>query len=169
MKITKTIGGLIFSVLTLAAYENCGAVEVGQAAPKFTLPTLQQGQPTALSQYAGKVVYLDFWASWCAPCRTSFPLLDKMREKFKGQGFDVVAINLDEDKANAEKFLKEIPVGFTVLHDAKGEWADQFVVESMPTSFIIDRQGVIQAIHHGFTSDDIKELESKVSALVAKK
>ncbi len=157
--------------LTLIACATCftaNATEVGQAAPQFTLPTLQGDQPISLKQFAGKVVYVDFWASWCAPCRTSFPLLNKLHEKLKSKGFEVVGINLDEDKANAEKFLKEFPVGFTVLRDAKGEWADQFVVESMPTSFILDKQGVVQLIHHGFTSNDVKELEEKITSLLAK-
>ncbi|NOT11502.1 MAG: TlpA family protein disulfide reductase [Methylococcaceae bacterium] len=169
MKINKKL--ITFTIATIigAAAQTSHATEVGQAAPQFTLPTLQQDQPTALKSYAGKVIYLDFWASWCAPCRTSFPLLNKMHEKLKAQGFEVVAINLDEDKAAAEKFLKEFPVSFTVLRDAKGEWADQFVVESMPTSFIIDKQGVVQNIHHGFNSDDIKELEEKVTKLLAQK
>ncbi|MFZ2170725.1 MAG: TlpA disulfide reductase family protein [Methylococcaceae bacterium] len=169
MKMNKKLSTIAFTLLTSAACFTVNATNVGQTAPQFTLPTLQQDQPTALKQYAGKVIYLDFWASWCAPCRTSFPLLDKLHEKLKAQGFTVVAINLDEDKANAEKFLQEFPVGFTVLRDAKGEWADQFVVESMPTSFIIDKQGVVQNIHHGFASDDIKELEEKIMTLLAKK
>lgn len=147
---------------------TANATEIGQPAPQFTLPTLQQDTPTSLKQFAGKVVYVDFWASWCAPCRTSFPLLNKLHEKLKSKGFEVVGINLDEDTANAEKFLKEFPVGFTVLRDAKGEWADQFVVESMPTSFILDKQGVVRHIHHGFTSNDVKELEEKITALLAK-
>jgi thiol-disulfide isomerase/thioredoxin len=148
---------------------TANATDVGQPAPQFTLPALQQGQATALKDKLGKVIYLDFWASWCAPCRTSFPLLNKLHEKLKAQGFEVVAINLDEDKAKAEKFIQEIPVGFTVLHDAKGEWADKYVVESMPTSFIIDKQGVVQKIHHGFTASDIDELEKKITELLAKK
>ncbi|MBK8815772.1 MAG: TlpA family protein disulfide reductase [Methylococcaceae bacterium] len=147
---------------------NANATDVGQPAPQFTLPTLQKDQPTSLKQFAGKVVYVDFWASWCAPCRTSFPLLNKLHEKLKSKGFEVVGINLDEDKAKAEKFLKEFPVGFTVLRDAKGEWSDQFVVESMPTSFIVDKQGVVQHIHHGFTSGDVTELEQKITTLFAK-
>lgn len=158
----STTLAIFLSIHSVASF----AVDVGQPAPQFTLPTLQQDQPTALKQYAGKVVYLDFWASWCAPCRTSFPLLDKLHEKLKAKGFEVVAVNLDENKANAEKFLKEFAVGFTVLRDTKGEWADQFVVESMPTSFIIDKQGVVQNIHHGFTSEDIKELEAKITKLL---
>jgi len=145
------------------------ATEIGQPAPQFTLTTLQKDQPIALKQFAGKVVYLDFWASWCVPCRTSFPLLNKSYEKLKAQGFEVVAVNLDEDKAKAEKFLQEFQVGFTVLRDAKGEWADKYVVESMPTSFIIDKQGVVQHIHHGFTSSDISDLETRITALLAKK
>jgi thiol-disulfide isomerase/thioredoxin len=169
MKMNKKLSAIAFTLLTSAACFTANATDVGQPAPQFTLPTLQQNQPTALKQYAGKVIYLDFWASWCAPCRTSFPLLDKLHEKLKGQGFTVVAVNLDEDKANAEKFLQEFPVGFTVLRDAKGEWADQYVVESMPTSFIIDKQGVVQNIHHGFASNDIKELEEKIMTLLAKK
>jgi thiol-disulfide isomerase/thioredoxin len=168
MKMNKKLSAITFAMLTSAACFTANATDVGQPAPQFTLPTLLQDQPTTLKQYAGKVVYLDFWASWCAPCRTSFPLLHKMHEKLKAKGFEVVAINLDEDKANAEKFLKEFPVGFTVLRDAKGGSADQFVVESMPTSFIIDKTGVVQNIHHGFASADINELEEKVTQLLAK-
>jgi thiol-disulfide isomerase/thioredoxin len=169
MKMNKKLTSLTFAILTSASCLTAQATDVGQPAPEFTLPTLQQDQPTSLKQFAGKVIYLDFWASWCAPCRTSFPLLNKMHEKLKAQGFEVVGINLDEDKAAAEKFLKEFPVSFTVLRDAKGEWADKFVVESMPTSFIIDKKGVVQNIHHGFASDDIKELEEKVTKLLAEK
>lgn len=156
-------------LINVFGFSIANAAGVGEPAPKFTLPTLLQDQPTAIESFKGKVVYLDFWASWCAPCRTSFPLLNKLHEKFKAQGFEVVAVNVDEDKSNAEKFLKEIPVGFTVLRDATGEWADkQYVVESMPTSFIIDKQGVIQLVHKGFTSDDINELEHKITELLAK-
>jgi thiol-disulfide isomerase/thioredoxin len=162
---------LFFIALALVlnmASTSANAADVGQPAPQFTLPTLLGDKPVSLKEFSGKVVYVDFWASWCGPCRTSFPLLNKLHEKLKAQGFEVVAINLDEDKANAEKFLKEIPVAFTVLRDAKGEWSDKFVVESMPTSFIVDKQGVIQNIHKGFASDDINELEHKITQLLAK-
>lgn len=160
----------ILVTFALAAFAfTANATEVGQSAPQFTLPTLKTDSPIALKQFAGKVVYLDFWASWCAPCKTSFPLLNKLHAKLKEQGFEVVAVNLDENKLLGEKFLQEVPVDFTVLRDEKGEWADKYVVESMPTSFIIDKNGVVQKIHHGFTSDDIKELEAKITELLAKK
>jgi thiol-disulfide isomerase/thioredoxin len=160
----------IFTVLTLITLVfTANATEVGQSAPQFTLPTLKNDSPTSLKKFDGKLVYLDFWASWCAPCKTSFPLLNKLHQKLKAQGFEVVAVNLDEDKMLAEKFLQEVPVDFTVLRDAKGEWADQYVVDSMPTSFIIDKNGVIQKIHHGFVAEDIKEIETKITELLAKK
>ncbi len=159
---------LVALIILISAF-NANATEVGEAAPQFTLPSLLQNHPTGLNQFSGKVIYVDFWASWCLPCRTSFPLLNKLHQKLKDQNFEVVAINLDEDKANAEKFLKDTPVTFTVLHDHNGEWADKYVVESMPTSFIIDKQGVIRNIHHGFVSDDIKGLEQKIVQLLAAK
>lgn len=165
----KKLPTIAFAVLTNIFCFAVNATEVGQPAPQFTLPSLQQDRQTALKEFAGKVIYLDFWASWCAPCRTSFPALNKLYEKLKAQGFEVVAVNLDENKANAERFLKAFPVGFTVLRDNNGEWADQYGVASMPTSFIIDKQGMVQHIHHGFTSDDINGLENKITQLLANK
>lgn len=144
------------------------AAKIGEQVPAFSLPTLQQNQAVNLKQFQGKVVYLDFWASWCAPCRTSFPLLNKLHEKLKAQGFEVVAVNVDENKTDAEKFFKEFPVNFTVVRENKGELSDQLAVESMPTSFILDKQGVIQHVHQGFKSGDLPELEQKITALLAK-
>jgi thiol-disulfide isomerase/thioredoxin len=148
---------------------NGWAINVGQTAPDFNLPDLQNNSIQNLSQFRGKVIYLDFWASWCAPCRTSFPLLNQLYEKLRQQNFAVLAVNLDEDKANAEKFLREIPVNFKVLNDSDGKVSDQFVVDTMPTSFLIDKNGVVQKIHHGFVSDDIKEIEVKVNELIQQK
>lgn len=145
------------------------ALDLGQAAPEFTLPELNNGNTTHLTTYKNKVIYLDFWASWCAPCRLSFPLLNALHQKLKHQGFTVIAINLDEDKSKAEQFLKEIPIDFTVLRDGSGEWADQYAIESMPTSFIIDQQGRIQYIHHGFARADISDIEQKIAQLLEKK
>ena len=162
-----------FFTATLFALSLCSmpsyAVDIGQPAPAFSLPSVQTNTQVSLQQFAGKVVYVDFWASWCAPCRVSFPALNALYATLKSHGFEVVAINLDEDKANAEKFLKEIPANFTVLRDGTGEWADKYVVESMPTSFIVDSQGVVRHIHHGFTNADVAELENKIKALLVKK
>ncbi len=164
----KQLSALIFSALIGAVSFPTHAAKVGETAPSFTLPTLQQNQPISLQDFRGKVVYLDFWASWCSPCRTSFPLLNKLHQKLKSQGFEVVAVNVDDNKADGEKFLKEFGVDFTVLRENKVELSDKLGVESMPTSFIINKQGVIQHVHKGFTSDDVGELEQKITALLAK-
>jgi thiol-disulfide isomerase/thioredoxin len=161
----KTLAILTLAALSFAA----NAIEVGQAAQPFTLPNLKTDAPTPLKQFAGKIVYLDFWASWCAPCKKSFPALNALHQKLKSQGFEIVAVNLDEDKIAADKFLQDVPVDFTVLRDAKGELSDQYVVETMPTSFILDKNGVVQKIHHGFNSEDIQEIETKITELLAKK
>ena len=161
-KLTRSL----FVVLASIACLSASAVEVGQPVPALNLPSFQQNTPTALSQFAGKVVYLDFWASWCAPCRTSFPLLNKLHQKLQAQGFEVIAVNLDEDKAKAAQFLKDFPVTFNILSDPSGQWADKFGVEAMPSSYIIDKKGILQKIHQGFASSDIEELETKIMQLL---
>ncbi len=146
---------------------SASGAEIGDIAPPFTLPALTDNHPVALEQFHNKVIYLDFWASWCAPCRTSFPLLNDLYLKYQAQGFEVIAINLDEDPEAAQKFLTEFQVSFTTLRDAEGQWAETYGVESMPTSFLIDRNGVVQRVHQGFAKADIDELEAKVNALLS--
>ncbi len=155
---------LIFILAQTPSY----ALEKGDKALAFSLPNLQTQQITKLDKFKGKVIYLDFWASWCAPCQTSFPLLDKLHNKLKTKGFAVVGINLDEEKADAEKFFSQFPVSFTLLRDNDGQYADQYGVETMPIAFIIDRKGVIMKVHNGFSKYDIEELEQLIIALLDK-
>jgi len=147
-------------------FSSANATEVGEKAPVFSLPKINNQTVVNLQQFAGKVVYLDFWASWCAPCRTSFPIMDNIYQQYRDQGFEVVAINLDEEVASAERFLHNNPVSFTVLRDAEGGWADQYQIESMPTSFMIDRKGVIRYVHQGFSKSDKTELSAKIAQLL---
>ncbi len=159
IQLTLILGNFLFAA-------SASGTEVGEAAPPFSLPKLTDNIPVALSQYTNQVIYLDFWASWCAPCRTSFPLLNELFEKYQKQGFEVVAVNLDEDLDDAQKFLAELPVTFTILHDAEGQWAEKYGIESMPTSFIIDKHGVVQHVHNGFSKADIGKLENKIASLL---
>ncbi len=146
------------------------ALEKGEVAPDFSLPSLSSAQQmTNLSQYRGKVIYLDFWASWCAPCRTSFPLLETLYRQYKDQGFMIVAVNMDENPKAAHRFLKTYPASFDILRDAEGQWADRYGIETMPTSFIIDKKGVIRHIHNGFAKADIADIETTVKHLLAEK
>jgi peroxiredoxin len=142
------------------------ALEIGQVAPNFSLPSLTSDSNNTLSQYRGQVVYVDFWASWCAPCRTSFPLLEKLYQTNKDKGFTLVAINMDEELIAATKFLQMYPVSFDLLRDAEGQWADTYGIETMPTSYIIDKKGIIRYIHNGFAKDDIVDIERTVQKLL---
>ncbi|MCF7971978.1 MAG: TlpA family protein disulfide reductase [Methylococcaceae bacterium] len=160
---TNTLGIALALGFSLSAH----ALELEQAAPEFSLPQLSSGKMNSLSQYRGKVIYLDFWASWCAPCRTSFPLLEKLYQANKDKGFALVAINMDEDLEAANSFLKSYPATFDILRDAEGKWADDYGVETMPTSFIIDKKGIVRHIHSGFAKDDIADIEKIVTKLLA--
>jgi thiol-disulfide isomerase/thioredoxin len=122
-----------------------------------------------LAQYQGKVVYLDFWASWCAPCRRSFPWLDALQRKHGAEGFVVIAVNVDTDRALAAGFLKEVPVAFKVAYDPKGELAAKWKLLGMPSSFLIDRSGKPRSAHQGFRPGDEAGREAEIARLLAEK
>jgi cytochrome c biogenesis protein CcmG/thiol:disulfide interchange protein DsbE len=103
-----------------------------------------------VGHYAGKVVVLDFWASWCVPCRRSFPWLNTMHSKYAGEGLVIVGVNLDMERADAERFLAEYPADFTVVYDSNQELARRFEVVAMPSSYVIGRDGQVVARHMGF-------------------
>jgi peroxiredoxin len=138
------------------------ALDEGALAPDFELPGVQG--TLKLSQLQGKAVYLDFWASWCGPCRESFPWMNAMQEKYRQQGLEVIAINLDERHDDAKKFLDKHATKFTVLFDPKGKTPSQFGVMGMPTSFIIGKSGKVLLQHAGFNDDERAELEQRLKS-----
>ncbi|MDK2776273.1 MAG: TlpA family protein disulfide reductase [Pseudomonadota bacterium] len=162
LTLTAIITGLLLSPLSLAAAS-------GEKAPAFKLPLLTKTGNTALADYRGKVVYVDFWASWCGPCRKSLPLLNGLRNELKSQGFEVLAINLDEDIKAARSFLKEYPVSYPTLYDGAGKTPEAYGLRGMPTSYLIDRKGHIQAVHQGFKPSDIDKIKAEVNALLKQK
>lgn len=121
-----------------------------------------------LNQYHGKVVYLDFWASWCKPCRHSFPWMNTMQQKYAADGFVVVSVNVDEERADADRFLKEVPATFPVIFDPEGKLAQQYELLGMPTSFIIGRDGKIFMKHAGFFDKSPMEYEAEIRKLLGK-
>jgi len=120
-----------------------------------------------LISHEGKVVYLDFWASWCGPCRKSFPWMNTMQEQFKHEGFSVISINLDANKDLAEKFLKENPARFTVIYDPKGNIAKHFKIQGMPSSMLIGRDGKIKSSHTGFFTNKTPKYQQEIEELLA--
>ncbi|MCB5161172.1 TlpA disulfide reductase family protein [Marinomonas algarum] len=158
--------GLLLSVTAsasalISADEAKKAPHASQQLPQY------QGKPQSLQDVRGDVLLVDFWASWCGPCRESFPWMTEMQAKYKAQGFKVIAINLDQDKQQALDFLKEYSPGFTVLFDNNATMPDRFGVIGMPTSFLVDRKGRIRAVHTGFHQDQLANYESVITQLLA--
>ncbi len=116
---------------------------MGNEAPELTLPDLE-GKSISLKSFRGNVILLNFWATWCAPCKREMPALDKLHNRYKKRGFRVIAVSIDNDKAAIEEFLRKIPLSFTILHDMKIEAAKRYKVYAYPTTFLIDRKGTIR-------------------------
>ena len=130
-------------------------------APEFTLPTRTQHEVT-LSELRGKVVYVDFWASWCAPCRESFPWMSRMAVRYGSRGLVIVAVNLDKKRESADAFLDKYAAPFTVAFDPAGKTAEAFHVQAMPSSFLIDRSGKVIYSHEGFEPSKSGKIEQKI-------
>lgn len=142
------------------------ALDAGDEAPDFRARALRGRDSLSLADYRGKVVYLDFWASWCAPCATALPIIDSFREEFGSDDFQVLAVNVDSDPEKALRFLSMRPVGYPSVADPEGELPEKFEVETMPTSFLIDRNGVIRLVHRGFKKSDEDALRSEIRKLL---
>ncbi len=158
-KFTKTIVRSLALVLSLSPI-----VAIASQAPDFTLPGLQQS--ITLSEYRGKVVYVDFWASWCAPCRKSFPWMNDLQTQYKDNDLRVIAVNLDAEQDEARKFVAYTQPTFDIAFDSTGSVAQDFKVIGMPSSYIIDRQGNIVYAHVGFRSKDKAGIESKLAEML---
>jgi cytochrome c biogenesis protein CcmG, thiol:disulfide interchange protein DsbE len=143
------------------------SLEVGSPAPELSLPGLKEA--VNLAQSKGKVVYLDFWASWCGPCKLSFPFMNELQAKYREQGLEVIAVNLDTKRADADQFLAQVPAQFTVAFDTGSTQAKRFDIRGMPTSYIIGRDGSVVAVHAGFKDADRKTLDARVSQALSAK
>ena len=153
---------VLFACLLLLTSPFPLALEPGDNAPDFRLPLLTQKGQLSLSSYRGKVVYVDFWASWCTPCQTSFPWLRKMQSRYHKQGFRVITVNLDKDRKQAQAFLRRQRTNFPVVYDPRGRIATRYGVKAMPSSYLIDRQGRIVSVHLGFRESDTAKLEALI-------
>jgi thiol-disulfide isomerase/thioredoxin len=122
-----------------------------------------------LEAYKGKVVYLDFWASWCVPCRKSFPWMNAMQAKYEKDGLVVIGVNVDRDAKAAQKFLKKAPADFNIVYDPEGKLASQYELEAMPSSFLYRRDGTLHESHLGFRDDDRDTLERMIQTLLQEK
>ena len=139
---------------TLMAMATLAGIKVGDSQPDLTQYKLEGKLPDTLKD---KVVLLDFWASWCDPCRDSFPVMDELQKQYGTDGFVIIAVNVDERKADMEEFLKKNKATFTVVRDAKQKLVEKAEVSTMPSSFLIDRSGKVQFVHSGFRNGETKK------------
>ncbi len=142
-------------------------VKAGQPAKDFDAPTLA-GSPLKLSSLRGKVVLVDFWASWCEPCKKELPLLDKLAPKLHAKGIEIVAVNIDDDKAKAADFVKSHGLHLTVVPDSTKKIVGAYEPPKMPSSFVVDKAGMVRAVHGGFEPGDEQKLEAELTQLVSK-
>ena len=157
---------LLVFVAFLFNAPNALALGTGDIAPSFTAPALSGGGQLSLQAFRGKVVYVDFWASWCGPCLTSLPLLDDLRKEFPTAKFQILAVNVDRDPAQARAFLEKWPVGYPSVMDPEGRIPGRFGLETMPTSYLIDGRGVVRFVNEGFREGDIETLRLNIEALL---
>lgn len=136
-------------------------------APDFSLPG--DNKTIKLKDLKGKVVYLDFWASWCDPCRKSFPWMNEMHSRYDSKKFIIVAVSLDTLKADATEFLEKVPANFNIAYDPKGKVAQKYNLKAMPTSYLIDKRGNIVIAHKGYREGDAAKIEEKIRKLINSK
>lgn len=161
----------LLCLLTVAAVVAAGVPAVagdrslvGRSAPPFSLSTVDGGKTLSLADLKGQVVALDFWASWCAPCKRSLPHLAGLPAYYRG--LQVVGVSVDDDRNDAAEFLRRNRIRIIALHDADKKVAERYDVSGMPSMLLIDRKGTVRSVHAGYTADDMEEIESEIKALL---
>ena len=158
---------IVAAVAALALVSPVSATDVGLPAPAFSLPSAK-GEPVALDKLRGKIVYVDFWASWCGPCRRSFPWMNEMQQKYGSKGFVVVGVNVDKKRTDADRFLAQNPANFTIAFDEAGTTPSAYAVKGMPSSYLIDGTGKIVYVERGFLDENKAQIEQRIATLVGK-
>jgi thiol-disulfide isomerase/thioredoxin len=167
--ITKRLVVSAATVLCLLVSGAARAADEGEPAPAFSASKLGGEGSISLSSYRGKVVYLDFWASWCAPCQAALPALEELRKEFPADQFQVIAVNVDTDPEKALRLLAKHKIGYPSAADPEGRLPETFGLKTMPTSYLIDRSGVVRMVHPGFRTSDVETLRARIKTLVEAK
>jgi thiol-disulfide isomerase/thioredoxin len=154
---------LIFCCLALPVYASTALADNASPAPNFDIKTNQLG--SSLHDLQGKVVYVDFWASWCKPCRKSFPWMNNMQAKYPDD-LQVIAINLDAEPELAAAFLDKVPAHMPIVYDPQGNIAKAYKLLGMPSSYLIDKKGNIRFSHKGFFTERESLYENEISTLL---
>ncbi|MCU7853502.1 MAG: TlpA family protein disulfide reductase [Candidatus Thiodiazotropha sp. (ex Monitilora ramsayi)] len=156
---------MLATVAMMLAMGHVFATNTSGPAPDFTLKS-RSGENIKLSELRGQVVMINFWASWCGPCRQEMPILDQLYQRYEPMGFTLLGVNVEEDSAAAEKVLREIPVSFPVLYDSKNQVSENYQVRAMPSTFLIDRDGKVRYLHKGYKPGYEDEYQQQVRELI---
>jgi thiol-disulfide isomerase/thioredoxin len=149
----------LFLIALLVQGSSVWAVEAGKPLPDLGLAEVQKTK--------GQYIYIDYWASWCGPCRQSFPWMNALQAKLGSKGLKVVAVNVDAKRADADKFLTHTPAQFTIAYDPQGESAKKLAIKTMPTSMLVSPEGRVLFVHSGFRTEETGQLEAKIAAAMA--
>jgi peroxiredoxin len=147
MKTKNLTLGLLATVFAVTSLASSGLE--GQVAPDFALKS-STGENLRLSEYRGNVVMINFWATWCGPCRQEMPLLDELYTRYERVGFSLLGVNIDDDSRRAMQMIEDLGVSFPVLFDARKEVSKLYEVEAMPVTVLVDREGNVRYVHHGY-------------------
>ena len=161
----KSPSTLLRSLLFMVFCGVASSVSAADTAKDFTLKS-STGDNLRLQELRGNIVLMNFWASWCAPCRKELPYLESLQQEFKDLGFTVLAVNIDEDSSKASLLLNDISVSFPVVYDPKGDVSKLYDVQAMPTTVFIDRNGEQRLIHPGYKSGDELKYRKIIKALI---
>ena len=159
----------ISTLVLVVSVNSSFAFELPTPAPSCSLQPLTDAPPLNFAQFKGKVVYVDFWASWCGPCATSFPFMNNLSRDLKAQGLEVIGVNLDENLEESKQFLEQQLADFIIASDPDQHCAKQFGLKAMPTSYLIDRKGMVRHVHIGFRPGEALEFRALAEQLLAEK
>jgi len=155
--------GALFTVFAATSIASSGLT--GQQAPDFALKS-STGKNLRLSEYRGEVVMINFWATWCGPCRQEMPLLDELYTRYQRVGFSLLGVNIDDDSSRALQMIEELGVNFPVLFDASKQVSRLYEVEAMPVTVLVDREGTVRHVHHGYKPGYEDKYLTEVRALL---
>lgn len=160
-----TARALAVCLLGLMIATSAWALSKAEPAPDFTLKS-NGGDNVKLSELRGQVVMINFWASWCGPCRQEMPLLDEIHQRYSGLGFTVLGVNVEEDQSAARDLLEDVPVSFPILFDSRNEVSEAYEVDAMPSTVVVDRDGIVRYIHKGYVPGDENKYQEVVRELI---
>ncbi len=161
-----SIWGLAGALLLMGVPAWAERADVGRPAPMFEATTMT-GQPLSLNDLRGRVLLVDFWASWCEPCREEFPEFEAMYRDLRDRGVEIIAVSVDRKRENAEAFLAKHPATFPVIHDPDRAIADRFKPRAMPTAYVIDQAGVVRFVHLGYQREYLAKYREEITRLLA--